>query len=498
MDIHSDELTQLIGFDIQATGTDYLIAGTGNHFNDFICWVAKVDQEFQPIWRKKLKLSGIYFQANPTTITLNILSNDQIILLAKTMDDDSTYTELVSMKQNGDFLWGKKWTHPNAYTIPVDLNKIVHFPNNEFTVSHAVSKGSTQMKMDANGSLLSSKYTHLADPNDTTLGVSNLLCSNGGMLQILRSHEGRAVVIKLDAQFQVSWAKEIRATNRSVWLQNSYENADGSFWLFGSITRSQPASPIDQIYVVMKMSADGNVTGVYSYQAPAYMGIAQIYPLSQNRFVFGSTEGTIGTVNQNNGSAEIQNLDIFQANHGFQNLHKLPNGYALTGLGANWSESKIQLFSNVENHPCLFGAIDVLNQDTIPLQEIQVTDIQVLVDNYASGNSFNPLIETSDVSFVEECYLSVDEQQLSPEVTIYPNPATSNSFVTLKLNGFPQHEKILLTVSDLQGNEVLYSEIDGDSDSHLIDRHPFRAGMYFLRCNTLNSKEIFTSKLIIR
>lgn len=500
LDIHSDELSGILGFDIQKTNTGYLVAGTGNISTDFFCWLTKTDQEFNPVWRIKFKLSGIYHQVNSTTVTTSILSNDQIILLAKSKNDDSTYTELASFDQNGNFLWGRKWSHTNAYFFPNDLNEITHLPNNEFIISHSVRKGNAQMKLNANGTVLFSKYTHLTDTNDTISGVYNLPCSDGGMLQIIRSHERKTVVIKLNAQHQISWAKEIQADNRSIWLVNAHENSDGSFWLFGSITANQAVSIVDQVYSVMKMTGNGTIEGVYFYTTAANLGIAQIYQTAENIFTFGTTEGEIGSIDLTNGITKKQHLDIYQANHGFQNLHKLPDEYALTGLGANWQESKIQLFSNLEDHPCLnlYENESQIIQDTLPLQEIQSNDISALVETNSFGNSLNPTIESADITFLQECYLGLKENESNPELEIYPNPSNFNSFVTIKLNELSGAKKRIIRLFDLLGNQVLYSEVNENAESHQMDIRSLEAGTYIVSFSSLEGNQIFTSKLVVR
>ena len=500
LDIHSDELSGILGFDIQKSNTGYFVSGTGNVSNDYFCWLTKTDHEFNPVWRIKFKLSGKYFQVNSKTVTTSILSNDQIILLAKSMNDDSTYTELASFDQNGNFLWGKKWSHTNAYFIPVDLNEIIQLPNNDFIISHSVNSGNAQMKLNANGTVLFSKFTHLVISNDTITGVFNLPCSDGGMLQILRSQERKTVVIKLNAQYQISWTKEIQANNRSIWIVNAHENSDGSFWLFGSITANQAVSIIDQVYSVIKMNGNGTIEGIQLYNTVANMGIAQIYQTAENNFTFSSTEGEIGSIDLNNGIIQKQYLDIFQANHGLQNLHKLTNEYALTGLGANWQESKIQLFSNLEDHPCLnlYENESQLFQDTIPLQDIQSNPISAAVETYSFGSSINPTIESADITFVQECSLGLKENELEPELEIYPNPSSSNSLVTVKLNVLSGSNKRILRLFDLLGNQVLNSEVNETKESLVIDIHSLEAGTYFVNISSLVGDSNFTGKLIIR
>lgn len=506
LDIHSNHFTSVLGFDLKETSSGYLIAGTGssNMNYGFFCWINKTDSEFNPIWSKKFMLSGFYYQVNPTTITISTLSNNQIVLLAKTRDEDSVYTDLCSFDQNGNFIWGKHWGHLFEYADPVDLNKIVPLSDSTFHISHSLPHGSSQMKVKADGTVLSSEYTHLPNPNDSVLGVTNMFCNDGGMLQIMRSHDRRTVLIKLDPQHQVSWAKEIQSTNRFIWIANAYENTDGSFWLFGSITADQSLPDIDQSLAVMKLSNDGNLAGAYYYDnqliTGIMMGIAQVYPIAPNEFEFNSTERQIGSINLNTGIIQAQNLDISQANHGFQNLHKLSNHYyAMTGMGLNWNESKIHIFPGITDHPCLYPDenVQMVSQDTIPLQEIQITDIAAVIESYSFGNSFNPAVESADISFVQECYLSLEEYESHIEPTIYPNPTDSNPFVTLKLSGSTR-EKIELTIFDLHGKEVFRSEIEENSDFQQIDIHTLQQGMYLIHGNSPDGLEIFTSKLIIR
>jgi hypothetical protein len=503
LDIRSDQFTQVFGFDLKETTSGYLVAGTGSSTMNagFFCWITKTDQEFNTIWGKKFLLSGLDYQVNPTTVTISTLENNQIILLAKTRNEDSTFTELACFNETGDFLWGKKWTHPNEYTIPIDLNEIVPLPPNEFLISHSIKKGSIQIKLNTNGTVLSSKHTHLPTLNDTTNGVFNLRCNDGGMLQILRTQERKTILVRSDDQSQVSWSKQLESVNRSIWLANAHENSDGSFWLFGSITHSNPQTNLtSQVNAVMKLSPGGNLSGAYFYEYSENMGIAQIHPISEDQFSFASTEGIIGTINQTTGYSEIQQLDIFQANHGFQNLHKISDQYALTGLGANWAESKIQLFTELENHPCLYlqQPIHQFFQDTIPLQDILVTAIPVVITDYSFGNPFNPIIQPADITFEQECYLGLDEKEAGPELSIYPNPGNSGSFVTLKLSGQYQADKMEVSVRDLQGKEVLLSEVTGSSGLHLIDTRTLQAGMYVVNCKLLGTSKNLTGKLILR
>ncbi|MNK00458.1 hypothetical protein D3C87_182430 [compost metagenome] len=504
LDIQSNELSGVVGFDMLQTTDGYLIAGTGgtNNFNNFFCWITKTDGEFNPVWNKKIRLSGYSYQVNSSNVTLAILENDQIVLLAKSRNDDSTFAQVSSFDQNGNFLWSRKWVQPHSYAGAVDMNQVVPLPNNEFIISHSVKFGSTQMKLDAAGTVLSSKYTHLVNPNDTTvLGVSNLHCNDGGTLQLVRTYGSRTLVTRLDAQHQISWSKEIRYDDREVKMTCAYENVDGSFWLFGSMNRIQgPPNTVELVFAVMKLSEAGNLTETSLYNDDIHLGFAAIFSNGNNTFDYNSTEGEIGRLDLNTGTVMAQRLDIFQANHGFQNMHKLQDQYALTGLGANWSESKIHLFPGIEDHPCLhlWEPIQTIQANTVPMQQMIVTDLSPQVDNYSHGNLVAPLVEFADIRFVEECLLSVSENESSPEIVLYPNPAGLGSTVTLKIDGLKQQEKIRLSVFDIGGKQVLSSELSGQADSHLVDVSHLQSGMYLVTCTSSVDSKIFTTKLVIR
>ena len=132
------------------------------------------------------------------------------------------------------------------------------------------------------------------------------------------------------------------------------------------------------------------------------------------------------------------------------------------------------------------------------MQEIQVSDITAVADNYSTGTAFNPVIETADILFGESCYVGLEELAPDLGLSIYPNPASSHEFVTLKWDGEHSSEKIILGIFDLQGTRVYHSELDGSTDYHTIDIHLLPVGMYFVNCTIPGTPKNFTSKLVIR
>ncbi|MNY26071.1 hypothetical protein D3C86_1598990 [compost metagenome] len=132
------------------------------------------------------------------------------------------------------------------------------------------------------------------------------------------------------------------------------------------------------------------------------------------------------------------------------------------------------------------------------MQQMIVTDLSPQVDNYSHGNLVAPLVEFADIRFVEECLLSVSENESSPEIVLYPNPAGLGSTVTLKIDGLKQQEKIRLSVFDIGGKQVLSSELSGQADSHLVDVSHLQSGMYLVTCTSSVDSKIFTTKLVIR
>lgn len=507
--IHINDLIDPFGFSVAKDGENYVIAGvaSGTNYNSFYCWITEMDADFDPIWHKSFELSGQHYQATPHTIVLSVINHDNILLLAKSYNTDSSaaYTELLSLRNNGDLNWARKWKQTpfsqwgnSAY----DLNKIIPLLTDEFFISHSAGKGTFQSKLDLDGNVLTSKYTYDAVVADTNCGVFNLRCSDDGWLQIHKLGLRKSIVVKLDGNYEVEWAREIGMTDESVWMSTAFENPDGSFWLFGTITHYFPEyNDLEDALGTIKISATGEVLEAWDY--PTYtgesLGLAQLFPTGENQFDFNTVVGGIGKLDLNTSKVEFQKLDLAQANHDFQNMHKLPNGYAMTGMGANWEESKIHFFPAIDNHPCLllYTPQTEINGESIPLEHIVVTNAAMQVEDFSFGQLYDPGLTEFVVFLSEECNLAVDELSSVISMNVFPNPVTSGKSITIQLDNTVINREVSVTIVDLQGKIVQSKVFDHSAELNYMGISGIPPGLYFVKCSVEGNQKVPVFKLIV-
>jgi hypothetical protein len=504
-DIRTYESGSPLGFDIEKLDNGYVITGTEEQGSIKYCWVSRVDSGLNTIWKKRFQLSGNTFQVNPMTITLAILQNKDILLVAKSyiQSQNTSFTEVVSLNEFGNFNWGKTWSDPVSYCcyFTYDLNPVVQLPSGEIRISHSVDHGNMQVNLDPSGNVLLSKYVFRTTPSDTNYAVSNTPCQDGGFLQIHRRTFQNTRLVKLNSNYQIEWTRELALPNKNFWMVNAFENPDGSFWLFGSLSFAQNSDFLNDAYGVVKISGSGQLLEASAF--PGFginYGFAEIFSTGNNTFIFNSTEAEIGTLDLNTGIAQLQRLDVLQANHGFQNLHCFADGtWSMTGMGANWTESKIHFFPQIEDHACLQGEYESISRDSIPISLFTIDTPAFSVIDYGPGTAFNPVMEESIISFVLECgLLGLPETADEKHLQLYPNPAATNSELTLEIESGAFQKSLEVEIVNLQGKTVLQKQFPKSSENYRLTLQDIRSGIYLLRYHLDGAERFRSEKLIIR
>lgn len=505
-DIHTSEYLFPLGFDVEKLDSGYVITGTEEHANINYCWVSRVDPELNTIWKKRFPISGNAFQVNPMTITLAVLQNKDIILVAKSYhtDQNLTFTEVISLNENGDFNWGKKWSNSIPYCcyFTYDLNLIAELPSGEIRISHSVKHGNLQIQLDPGGNVLLSNYVFPTDLSDSSYAILNLPCQDGGFLQIHRRMIRNTSVVKLNSNYQLEWTREYSLPGKNVWMTNASENSDGSFWLFGSMSLTQNSGFLNDAYGVLKISGSGQLLEATAYPSSESInfGFGEMFPSGNNTFYFNSTEAEIGTLDLNAGTIQQQSLDIFQANHGFQNLHRFTDGtWSMTGMGADWTESNIHFFPQITNHVCLQATVDQITGHSIPLSEFDISTPAFSVMDVDTGTATNPVVEESDISFVRECgLLGIPEETADMHVRLYPNPVSVNGELQLEIEPDAFQNSLQVEIADLQGKTVLLNSFSKSTGNYRIPLRDIQPGIYLVRYRLDGAERFQSEKLLIR
>lgn len=472
-DIQSDELNGLVGFELLELEDGYLIAGTGSAAfgNGFYCWVNRTNDQMGTVWSKKFRLPGDYFQVNPYTVSCAELSGNRFAILCKSKDTDSSYTTFLVINSNGELDWGRQWNHDGTVESP-DLHQIELLPNNEMIISHAVRNGLIRVRLDDNGNQISGMHFH--ETPDSTLfeGLYTLNCNDGGFLQVYRYDQVYAVAVRLNADYQVSWSQKIEYAPCFLYLNMAVEHPDGSFTIMGGSNCSNG----EDFYRLIHLDVSGNLVETNSVIAYASFGFAQLYQNGTSAYDFCSSESAIGTIDFANGTVSYQDLDIFQANHGFQNLHRLNDGYAMTGMGANWQESKIHLFPSIGEHPCLQGETTQLSFNPINMQDFSISNFSIAIDSLEGGLEVSPEMEFCDIHFLDDCFVGIDKESQT-EFQVYPNPVSSGGKVVVKSDSFVSDGWQLRT---LDGSVICSGELKKGTKMQELELGEVAPGMYIL------------------
>ncbi len=126
-----------------------------------------------------------------------------------------------------------------------------------------------------------------------------------------------------------------------------------------------------------------------------------------------------------------------------------------------------------------------------------------LVTAVSEGNA-TITATTNDGGYTATCEIEVNapttsisgKEELIPEVSLYPNPASGNEYVKMKIDGFPT-ERVDVKVVDFSGKLIQIIQKDIKSNQIIyVDIKKYNPGIYAVQ--VLGKEKVITRKLVIR
>lgn len=122
----------------------------------------------------------------------------------------------------------------------------------------------------------------------------------------------------------------------------------------------------------------------------------------------------------------------------------------------------------------------------------------VISYSYTSPNTGCTAVAESTVTVLPVDYTSVEESTAAAYISVYPNPAVDQVFVSVIIQG---SDKLMLKMTDIQGRSVLNTSINGLAPglyTFNIDRHQYNlaSGTYML--SLINGHQMFVEKIILK
>ena len=468
----------------------YLVTGTGAGANR-LCWVSRTDEQFNVLWTKSFEIAGdtTFMWLGNAIFNNNIILTDSghFVLTVKSTLGSLHYTAILGMDlQNGAINWGKRFEDYFPGPWDTDLEYPQVFSNGDLLINRGCSAGTFMYRMHPSGAPVSSKMisNSLNDPGGADdMSWYTYICANQDLL-VLQMHGKDMVVMRLTENFVPIWAKQFSHDVLTLIPRTGIELPDGELLITGS-TMDSINSDICPLFT---LSPDGDLLS-YSSLSPNY-SVTQIIPLDSTHYLMNSMGGSYAVFDRTTGISAVTNVSYLQANHGFQ-VKKTPNYFFLTGLGLDWESSQMGHYSSPELLECLLVTTCAVNSQARNVQDITVTDISSVIQNYTTPVNFSPPLLDVEVLFADQCYLSVEENEQPFRFSLSPNPASAN--VTISVASPAEGFSYVLT--DMKGLVKESGSFSGET--HQLNTALLAPGMYLVQLITADGKSVQVEKLIV-
>lgn len=490
------------------------------------------------------------YQTGPYATTINSIakqSDSTFITTGIAVDSNqNSFNHIMSIDTSGNIMWEKDYPQYGQG----NKNKIVRNTDGTFTIGDAGFGSISYSRIDENGNLIAANKLEI--PYYT--GIQSLVATNDSgnlLLGSIRANGGLnayGYTIKLDNMGQVQWMRKYSSNVGTTGINDAIENADGSFYLFGTTSDFDTINFYADI-ILLHTDSSGRTIDVKMIQIPDVDDVAfKFFKTDKNGFLFALTSGafnppffgtekilmeTDSNFNQLWGfkyhttsgpgidvfsfvNPTSDNGIIFSSGSGFikvdstgnlewkknvysiysQTYHaiqEVKNGYIAVG---NTSSSTINGFIvKIDNHGeagCYQNTNGLLIIDSTFLTFQPTTFYDSLITFPITPLTWvNPFYST----IYTDCYGTVSVKELTntndDDYTIYPNPFNNEIQIKLK-NGNIFYDAVITLINNL--GEVIPVNVYISTEAFMVRPNNLPAGIYFLKI--VRNGKAFYKKLI--
>lgn len=402
------------------------------------------------------------------------LSNDFVAVF---YSSENCETYIVKFDQALNVIWCKVLTFPPSSFMQewfMSANLLTISAQDEIYISLTPLAGSIITKLDNNGNLVFSKKI---SNTDNTLGINSgntfNLTSDGGYL-LTMTYDSKPNIVKLNASFQVEWSKHFTFNNYSS-PQSSVELSNGNFAIILQETGETKIAEINAQGQLLSLKQGVNFTYPYVLNALSN-GNYQLFDHDGNYFKSNAAGGTCLRATFDH---ESYGLPIFRnGNRYVYNRTPLYSFYFI---------------ANDQASSCYDLNVDSVSLSNVSFDPNEISDAQLNIENFGSISNFTTnWVVDNTIHVTESCGFLQNEELENLIVSIYPNPISRGSSISLKLGSanvdevriFNTAGQLLKTISCLNKTDLNFTLA-------------FSSGMYYLKAFDKNNTQIGLHKLVI-
>ncbi|MBK9045440.1 MAG: T9SS type A sorting domain-containing protein [Bacteroidetes bacterium] len=306
------------------------------------------------------------------------------------------------------------------------------------------------------------------------------------------------VVFKLNSMGAVQWSKRYANMGLDIYLYRIKQALDGNLILSGS-RNFKPH--------LMKIDTSGNILWEKIYSAGFHGNAHDVFCTTDNGFALVGevTDTTMGWLGQTSifiKTDSIGDLEWAKYMGGFGNVSAskiigtTDKGYAIAGrriYGSDYVLNLIKTDSLGNTGGCLDANTNVtITNYNDSVMNFALTDSSISATTVPYFSNF-PLIGTE----VDICNFQGDaENDLSSEISIYPNPA--NEIITITGLNTNSNKRQVIKLNDMTGRTIIIQPLNTDNEKQEINISCLSSGSYILSIESdglnIQNKKVMITK----
>lgn len=470
--------------------TGYLVTGKYERPGEITNFIAEYDAFGHTRWVSKISDPGI-----STVVSLTELSTGELIFLSENVSESNFYT-LFKTDSLANLMWSVNLdkTLFDSYETPVV--KADEF-NNIFVLSSTYDKTHV-FKLSVDGSLLWSRTISVDEVTYKNPGFDFEILKDGGILFCGKANLD-IFFVRIDAWGNLLWTKRMNDNGNSYALPKAMTLLHDDRLLVAGF-RGSNVFPFESGPFVIKLDDSGNILNYEFY--PDSLGVFSFIP----SFIHEMDDHSIKMMG-NGGSLTFVDLNENLLLERYTYWTSLTNAQTCKSGFDIRNSSFIATCSNRQNTQfilrndfskndfCDLSDVTSIKTYSLPVKnDLYTNDI-----NFTSGpgiisNAFT-MISIPDFYYEYSCgedetLLNVSSNELFQAYTMFPNPVSQNSELTLT-----GPNEFSYSLVDLTGKRVLQGKMG--TGTHTISIPELTAGTYILFCKSASEENAQQLKLIV-
>ncbi|MBC7862787.1 MAG: T9SS type A sorting domain-containing protein, partial [Bacteroidia bacterium] len=404
----------------------------------------------------------------------------------------STETEtLITLDNAGTVLWSKNYDVPFAGIY--GTSRIKFFPNGDFLMFISTYSYAGYIIINPTGTILrgeglSADSALLKDPGfDAEI-------FNDSLFAISSKAEGDNYILTLSRTGNLKWANRYIASDPNAYHQPRAikKTADGNLLVCGLFQDSLTAGPF-----LMKIDLNGNILWRKTYNSALFGGLTfdAITERANGDIVMKDMYNIVLLITNSNGQTLIGKIiDGNNCTIGLSSPKMVTSCNRIEPVSGNYVPGLYKNNDDLDNK-CLFidyfgfvGTAPVFNPTiTHPVYRFPIPNSSIDANVTTIATAYNYTLADACVG------VGVEENNLSGNFNLFPNPANEN--VSVSLNSVSGTENLTLQIFDITGKLISSEKISSANGTLNFSTQRLENGIYLLQVK--EGKNIYGIKKLI-